>query len=40
MKLRNKKTGKIVLITIHNIDGKNYESLKEINEDWIDYDES
>ena len=39
MKLLNKKTGKIVPIEIHNIGGKNYESLKEINEDWIDYEE-
>ena len=36
MKLRNKKTGKIIPIEIHYIGGKNYETLAEINEDWED----
>lgn len=39
MKLRNKKTGVIIPIEIHYIGGKNYETLKEINEDWEDYEE-
>ena len=39
MKLRNKKTGKIIPIEIHNIAGKNYNSLAEINEEWEDYEE-
>lgn len=39
MKLRNKKTGKIIKLDIHYIAGKNYESLAEINKDWEDYEE-
>lgn len=38
MKLRNKKTGIVVPIEFHNIAGKNYNSLVEINEDWEDYE--
>lgn len=39
MKLRNRKTGKIIPIEIHHIGGKNYETLAEINEDWEDYED-
>lgn len=39
MKLRNKKTGKIIKLDIHCIAGKNYESLAEINDDWEDVPE-
>lgn len=40
MKLRNKKTGKILKLQIHNIGGKEYNSLAEINEEWEDYEET
>lgn len=39
MKLRNKKTGKIVKLEIHHIGGKEYDSLTEVNEEWEDYEE-
>ena len=39
MKLRNKKTGKIVELSIHHIAGKCYESLADINKEWEDYEE-
>ena len=39
MKLRNRKTGKIVKLEVHQIAGKCYESLAEVNEDWEDYKE-
>ena len=39
MKLRNKKTGKVIKLDIHCIAGKNYESLSELNDEWEDYEE-
>lgn len=39
MKLKNKKTGKVIKLDIHWIDGKNYESLAEIDAEWEDYEE-
>ena len=39
MKLRNKKTGKVLKMDIHCIGGKVYESLAEINKEWEDYEE-
>lgn len=39
MKLRNKKTGKIVQLQVHHIAGKCYESLADVNKDWEDYEE-
>lgn len=39
MKLRNKKTGKIIKLDIHCIAGKVYESLAELNEEWEDVPE-
>lgn len=39
MKLRNKKTGKIVELQVHHIAGKCYESLADVNKDWEDLDE-
>lgn len=39
MKLRNKKTGKVLKMQIHNIGGKEYNSLAEINEEWEDYED-
>lgn len=39
MKLRNRKTGKIVKLEVHTIAGKNYESLADVNKDWEDYKE-
>lgn len=38
MKLKNKKTGKIIKLDIHCIAGKVYETLAEINEEWEDYE--
>lgn len=39
MKLRNKKTGKIVELQVHHIAGKSYESLADVSKDWEDYEE-
>lgn len=39
MKLRNKKTGKIIKLDINCIAGKVYENLAELNEEWEDYEE-
>ena len=39
MKLKNKKTGKVIKLDVHWIDGKNYESLAEVNSEWEDYEE-
>lgn len=39
MKLRNKKTGKIIDPMIHTLGGKEYNSLAELNEEWKDYEE-
>lgn len=37
MKLRNKKTGEIIILIDHIFD--NYNSLAELNEEWEDYEE-
>ena len=37
MKLRNKKTGEVVILIDHIFD--NYNSLAELNEEWEDYEE-
>lgn len=39
MKLRNKKTGQIIEPYIHTLDGKEFNSLAELNEEWEDYHE-
>lgn len=39
MRLKNKKTGKLIKLDIHCIAGKNYETLAEINDEWEDYEE-
>lgn len=36
MKLRNKKTGEIIILIDHIFD--NYNSLAELNEEWEDYE--
>lgn len=39
MKLRNKKTGKIVELETYCILGKSYERLTDINKNWEDYED-
>lgn len=39
MRLRNKKSGKVIKLEVQHIAGKSYESLADINKDWEDYNE-